>query len=371
MLGLPSSLSLCLIFSVATTASLKTDHALRFFSRSLISRTPSSSSTNGFIDEGEESVDELWRAFKAEHSRMYASHDEELESKDIFHENLKTISAHNILHQRGLKTYKLGVNQFADIHPDEFAAKLRSRGCYKQSNHTLSLHRPATFMTSLSPVHMPAAVDWRDRGFVTPVKNQQACGSCWSFSATGALEGQHMRKTGKLVSLSEQNLVDCSVAWGNNGCNGGLMDYAFQYVKDNGGIDTEESYPYNAKEGFCHFKRDDIGATDVGYSDIPAGDEAALKEALATVGPVSVAIDASHPSFQLYSEGVYAEEDCSSEQLDHGVLAVGYGTDGQGQDYWIVKNSWSEKWGEGGYIKMARNQGNMCGIASAASYPLV
>lgn len=149
------------------------------------------------------------------------------------------------------------------------------------------------------------------------------------FPKTGALEGQNFRKTGKLVSLSEQNLVDCSKKFGNNGCEGGLMDNAFAYIKENHGIDTEASYPYVGHEGRCHFRRATIGATDTGFVDIPAGSETHLQQALGTVGPVSVAIDASHESFQFYKEGVYNEEECSSEELDHGVLAVswnGFGT---------------------------------------------
>lgn len=150
------------------------------------------------------------------------------------------------------------------------------------------------------------------------------------------------------------------------------MDNAFRYIKENRGIDTEQSYPYKAEDEKCFYKPKNSGATDRGFVDIESGNEDKLKAAVATIGPISVAIDASHESFQLYSDGVYSESECSSDQLDHGVLVVGYGTDEKtGMDYWLVKNSWGNTWGDEGYIKMARNQENMCGIATQASYPLV
>jgi len=211
-------------------------------------------------------------------------------------------------------------------------------------------------------------VNWVNKGAVTAVKNQGQCGSCWSFSTTGSVEGAHFLATGKLVSLSEQNLVDCSTTEGNEGCNGGLMDYAFEYIEKNKGIDTEASYPYRATgPNRCAFKPADVGATITSYHDIPSGSESALQTGV-DKQPVSVAIDAGHNSFQLYKSGVYYEPACSSTQLDHGVLAVGYGTGSS--DYWLVKNSWGADWGMSGYIQMSRNKNNNCGIATSASYPI-
>ena len=176
--------------------------------------------------------------------------------------------------------------------------------------------------------------------------------------------------TGKLVSLSEQNLVDCSTAEGNMGCMGGLMDQAFQYVIKNKGIDTETAYPYEAVDDKCTFKSQSVGAKMTDFTDVESGSESALQSAVATVGPISVAIDASSMTFQFYSSGVYDDTECGNQQenLDHGVTAVGYGTL-NGKDYWLVKNSWDTTWGEQGYIQMSRNKDNQCGIATDASFP--
>ncbi|XP_031628990.1 cathepsin L1-like isoform X2 [Contarinia nasturtii] len=222
---------------------------------------------------------------------------------------------------------------------------------------------------------LPRSIDWRDIGAVAEIKNQGVCGSCWSFSATGALEGQHFRKTGQLISLSEQNLIDCS----SDGCNGGFPDKALQYIKDNGGINTENAYPYKYGDDYfedktCKYNATNVGAIVTGVVKIPTGDEQKLMTALATIGPISVAIDASGAfGFYHHSKGVYYNPNCATENenLDHAVLLVGYGTDANGKDYYIIKNSWGTSWGDGGFMKMARTGQNHCGIATDAYYPLV
>ena len=255
------------------------------------------------------------------------------------------------------------MNKFGDLESHEFAQMFNG---YKMQPHSNS----TKVFVADSNLKANATVDWRTKGAVTGVKNQGQCGSCWAFSATGSLEGQHFLKKGQLVSLSEQNLVDCSGKYGNDGCGGGLMDNAFRYIKANSGIDTEKSYPYRAHNEKCRFKANDVGATCTGYVDVKHKDEDALKQAVQTIGPISVAIDAGHQSFQLYKHGVYYERECSQTKLDHGVLAVGFGTE-DGKDYWLVKNSWGKDWGMEGYIMMSRDRDNNCGIATQASYPTV
>jgi len=316
---------------------------------------------------------EEFEAFKLEHAKKYDSDVEEQFRMKIFMENKHKIAKHNLLVYGGQKKYHLKMNKYGDLLHHEFVSFMNgwrgnnTGGSYKKNR----AHHGVTFIEPDEDVLLPKNVDWREKGAVTPIKDQGQCGSCWSFSATGALEGQHFRKTGDLVSLSEQNLIDCSVKYGNNGCNGGLMDYAFKYVLDNHGIDKEDSYPYEAQDDTCRYNPDESGADDKGFVDIREGSEHALKKAIATKGPVSVAIDASHESFQFYNHGVYADPACTAENLDHGVLAVGYGITEDGDDYWLVKNSWGTTWGDQGYVKIARNQDNMCGISSAASFPLV
>lgn len=316
-------------------------------------------------------VQEQWTTFKVQHGKQYDSETEERFRMKIFMENSHKIAKHNKLYEQGLVSYKLGINKYADLLHHEFVTTFNGFNRTKNNILKENMDDSVTFIPPAN-IKLPESVDWRQHGAVTPVKDQGHCGSCWSFSATGALEGQHFRKTGKLVSLSEQNLVDCSTKYGNNGCNGGLMDNAFRYVRDNGGIDTEASYPYDGEDEKCHYNPNNKGATDKGFVDIESGNELQLQAAAATIGPISVAIDASHETFQLYSDGVYVDPECSSEELDHGVLVVGYGTDEKtGQDYWLVKNSWGPSWGLEGYIKMARNKQNQCGIATQSSYPLV
>ncbi|KAB7504466.1 Cathepsin L1 [Armadillidium nasatum] len=269
----------------------------------------------------------------------------------------------------GKETFRIGVNQFSDM----FAFERQQQNGIKFDAETTGKNG-VTFIPPHKDVQIPYSIDWRKSGAVTEVKNQGQCGSCWAFSATGSLEGQHFRKSGKLVSLSEQNLVDCVVKGTlREDCDGGLMTDAFDYINKNGGIDTEESYPYKAENGKCHFSNKTIGATDKGFVKIETFNEDALLKAVATVGPIAVAVEVTD-KFEDYQDGIFYDPDCSSHnphKLNHGVLVVGYGTNEGGEDYWLVKNSWGADWGMNGYLMMSRGQSNNCGIATMASYPLV
>jgi len=208
-------------------------------------------------------------------------------------------------------------------------------------------------------------VNWVTKGAVTDVKNQGQCGSCWAFSTTGSVEGAHFLAGNDLVALSEQQLVDCDHT--DDGCSGGLMDYAFKYLEKNG-LMTEAQYPYIAKRHSifdrCRTKEDEMKVKVTSYSDVTPKSLTQMKAAV-TKQPVSIAIEADKSAFQLYHTGVITGDKCGTH-LDHGVLAVGYGTQ-DGEDYFLVKNSWGASWGDHGYVKIGSD--NVCGMLQQPSYP--
>merc|ERR1711942_336358 len=237
----------------------------------------------------------VWNLFKAVHEKVYSSDAEEMLRKEIFLNNVAKIEEHNKKYEAGEESFKTGVNQFTDMLESEVQSMMNG---FKPSDK-----EQADFLfVADKDVSLPDTVDWRTKGIVTDVKNQGQCGSCWSFSTTGSVEGAHARKTGNLVSLSEQQLVECSKKYGDHGCNGGLQDYAFKYIIAAGGLESESEYPYTSGGGDdthkCKFSKSKAKATISSYVDVKRYDEDALKQAVATVGPVSVGIDASHFSFQ-------------------------------------------------------------------------
>ncbi|KAG6588084.1 Thiol protease aleurain-like protein, partial [Cucurbita argyrosperma subsp. sororia] len=276
----------------------------------------------------------------------------------IFLESLELIKSTN---RQGL-SYKLGLNHFADWTWEEF--KKHRLGAAQNCSATAKGNH------KLTNVVLPESKDWRDDGIVSPVKDQGHCGSCWTFSTTGALEAAYRQAHGEGISLSEQQLVDCAGAFNNFGCNGGLPSQAFEYIKFNGGLATEAAYPYTAKNGECKYMSENVGVKVVDSVNITLGAEDELKHAVAFVRPVSVAFQVVK-GFRLYSKGVYTSNSCGSspQDVNHAVLAVGYGVE-DGVPYWLIKNSWGPKWGDNGYFKMEMGK-NMCGVATCASYPIV
>jgi len=306
----------------------------------------------------EEQYRTAFTAWMQQHDKAYTT--EDFQGRfEIFKANMDYVNEWN---SRNSSTV-LGLNALADLSNEEYQRiYLGTRYIADEDDITTRIVLP-----ELDNIDADT-LDWRTSGSVTAIKDQGQCGSCWAFSTTGSVEGIYQLSTGKLVSLSEQNLMDCSISYGNQGCNGGLMTNAFQYIITNKGLDTEASYPYKMTQQTCLFTTANVGATITGFKNVPSKNEAQLLTYL-TKQPVSVAIDASHQSFQLYSSGIYYEPVCSSTSLDHGVLAIGYGSNGASADYWLVKNSWGTKWGIAGYINMARNRNNHCGIATMASVP--
>ena len=289
--------------------------------------------------------------------RSYGSLEEFHKRFEIFSLNSDFIAEHNAEES----TYTLGVTPFIDMSDEEFA---NFQGIQLGGPFSNKCSRFTSETSSL-----PESYDWREHNAVTPVKDQGQCGSCWSFSATGAMEGAWSISKGELLSLSEQQLVDCSKSYGNHGCYGGLMDGAFHYAMDNG-MCLESEYPYNAKGGECEKCNTVVEISDC--VDVTPNNQAHLKEAVAK-GPVSIAIEADTKTFQLYTGGVITSSACGTN-LDHGVLIVGYGEESNTK-YWLVKNSWGPSWGENGYVKIERsdntNDPGICGVAMQPSYPVV
>lgn len=333
-----------------------------------VSSTPASALRRRVTLEVNAPITDEWSEFNQfveKFSKKYESM-EELEARfAVFKVNLRNI----IMHNMNPHNYTLGINQFADLTPQEFKEKFVSG-----MKGPIAGYGCKSFSSSASSA--PSTLDWRTKNAVTSVKNQGQCGSCWTFSATGAIEGAWAISTGKLVDFSEQELVDCATgtSYGSHGCNGGQMDGAFKFVIEHGQC-TLADYPYTSgvtkTSGTCNTKCTSVAHLSA-CADVKANDQISLKGAV-SMQPVSIAIEADTKYFQSYSGGILDSTACGTA-LDHGVLVVGYGVE-NGVKYWIVKNSWGETWGEHGYVRILRSDSTsdagICGIAMSPSFPIV
>merc|ERR1711998_77867 len=324
---------------------------------------------------GDSEYETLWTQFKADHSKSYATTEEHSARFSVFKDNVDFIMSHNSRSEE--HGFTVGINQFADMTRAEFKETMLTYQAHKKQRNTVTVFDESTIADS---------VDWVAKGAVTPVKNQGQCGSCWAFSTTGSVEGAYQIATGKLLSFSEQELVDCAGSYGNQGCNGGLMDNGFKYLEAKGDA-LESKYAYTAKTGTCSSQKSADPALAKGsvtsFNDVTS-DSASQLMAAVSKGPVSVAIEADQSGFQFYKSGVFSGT-CGTN-LDHGVLVVGYGTD-SGKDYWKVKNSWGTTWGLDGYIMLERGSSSNstsrkllggggggsgeCGLLKQPSFPKV
>merc|ERR1711973_62660 len=310
------------------------------------------------------SLNSQWENYKVSFAKSYRSEAEHQYRRNAFAANLKFIEKHNAEHSLGLQTFTVGLNKFSDMTPEEFKRE-------DLAPIPLMDKAPQRISTQ-SPTGLPKHINWADKGYVTGVKDQDdqngtyvACAACWAFSATGTMEAAHFGQTGELISLSEQNLIDCATESPNAGCSGGYPSIGINHVIKSGGIESEKSYPFEAEDDVCRFDNSKVVAKFTVVQGVEQYNEKELEYGVGTFGPFSTCIDASGQGFMQYKSGVYSNPNCSRDYLDHAVLTVGYGNE-DGKDYWLIKNSWGAYWGDNGYIKMARNADNMCGIASNA-----
>jgi len=296
---------------------------------------------------------EQWHQYKVEHSKEYTA-EQEIKRFQIWRNNVAMVERHNEEAEQGLHGYRMAINKFSDLTDDEFESTML--GYLPETGDESEVHYFQVRAT-------PDEVDYRDEGLVTPVKNQGHCGSCWAFSATGGIEGVWAKKVGELISVSEQQLLDC----GPGSCNGGNMGKAWDTAK--GGVMTEEDYPYEHEEKECRFNANQAVSSVTGHHSVHHGDEEQLEQALVQIGyPVSIAVRASS-TFRHYSSGVYDDVGCIDDgNLNHAILVVGYHKTNPDNEYWIVKNSWGANWGKQGYIKMRMSK-NICGMAERGTYP--
>jgi cathepsin L len=291
-----------------------------------------------------------WIEFKGNFSKQYKVHEEQARFQ-IFQKNLRKIEEHNAKYENGEETYYMKVNDFADWTQEEFSNMLKAQVSSKPEI------KGAEIFKADPSFKRPTSIDWREHNAVLAVKNQGTCGSCWSFSVTGTLEGQLALHKNSQIPLSEQEMVDCDTA--NSGCSGGDMRLALNFVKNNGLV-SEASYPYTGIKGSCRSHTNKVLQTISGFVEVQSNEEA-LADAVGSIGPISIGLNAN-TDWQFYGGGIFNHRSCNNIDLNHGVLAVGY--DSQA---WIIKNSWGPSWGEAGYIRLIRGQ-DQCGVSAYSTY---
>jgi C1A family cysteine protease len=315
----------------------------------------------------------LFEDFVIKYNRNYSSTNDFLNRFYIFQNHLRRIEYVN--NPSNNFTYRLGINNFTDLTHEEFSSMYKGYN----GNMIQNIHRDYNYhyltISREDSWDMYQPIDWRAEGLVTDIKDQGQCGSCWAFSAVATMEGAWASTSGNLQSFSEQDLVDCVSQC--EGCGGGWPYMAIEYVVNgstngtrnlnNSGIDMESAYPYHAIDENCNFTKNGSNTNITNLVRIPQGSVLHLMDALLTIGPISVAIDAEE-DFQMYKSGVFETKKCSSTQLDHAVTAIGYGVTSNGKTYYIIKNSWGTDWGMDGYIYFSADLPNMCGIAQDACY---
>jgi C1A family cysteine protease len=328
-------------------------------------------SASGVSDKG-------WKEFKEKFGKKYKDPKTDKFRRELLEKREQEINAHNEKAKAGHSKYRMAVNQLADLTPTEYQKMLGYKppqtgaDSRRRRRQTYPPEMP-TYENTLSTSTLPTKVDWREAGWVGPVLNQGYCGSCYAYASAEAISSQLRNLTGTFVQLSPQNIVDCSSDLGNYGCDGGYFDASYWYAQLNGLMSLADYPETSAETGepgdSCSFDSSSSKTSVTSWRNVRFGDEAALMQAVAQVGPVSVGIDAHLDSFMLYSDGVYSDTECTPN-VDHAVLIVGYGTTTDGVDYWLVKNSWGTNWGMDGYFMMERNK-NMCGVAYCPAFPVV
>ncbi|XP_076237784.1 cathepsin L4 [Calliopsis andreniformis] len=315
-----------------------------------------------FPPEISEKLDEYWNVYKARYNKSYSGN-VETARRMSWEENLVTIYKHNLMAAAGHYNYTLRDNHIADLGTRQYVRDMvklipsNKRRMSKESMVGATLHELNR--------HVPMRLDWREAGFDTAPENQEDCGSCYAYSIAGSIQGQIFKETGMLLPLSEQQLIDCSTSTGNLGCSGGSLRNTLRYLEKAKGLMARGQYPYKGKQGPCRFQQDWSVVNITSWAVLPARDEKALEAAVANIGPIAASINASPKTFQLYHEGVYDDERCSSDMVNHAMLIVGYTP-----TEWILKNWWGDGWGENGYMRLAKNK-NRCGIANYAAYAKV